>query len=97
MTADIINSFFEGGLALMLTLNIRALLKSKRVEGASLWPSLFVTIWGFWNLAYYPHLHQWASFAGGVGVVIGNSTWLALAVYYRFISTALQGKLVPTV
>lgn len=83
MTLDLINGFFEGGLALMLTLNIRRLLKDRKVEGVSLLPAVFVAVWGYWNLFYYPNLHQWFSFIGGLGVVVGNTTWLALALWFR--------------
>lgn len=83
MTPDIINGFFEGGLAVMLVGNIRQLIQDKKVSGVRLAPSFFVTAWSFWNLAYYPVLHQWVSLVGGIGVVIANCVWLALALHYR--------------
>jgi uncharacterized membrane protein YfcA len=83
MSADLINGGFELGLAMMLILNIRRLVKDKRVEGVSMLPAVFVTIWGYWNLIYYPGLHQWYSFVGGLGVVAGNTVWLYLAFKYR--------------
>lgn len=83
MSLDLINGFFEAGLALLLTLNIKHLVRDKKVSGVSMYPAVFVTLWGFWNLLYYPSLHQWFSFVGGLGVVLGNCTWLGLALYYR--------------
>lgn len=50
------------------------------------WPSTaFFTLWGGWNLVYYPHLQQWASLAGGVLLVTGNFAWCigALRIFYR--------------
>ena len=80
--ADLVNGVFEGGGSLLIWLNIRRLLKDKKVEGVSLIPTAFWTIWGYWNLYYYPSLHQWLSFAGGLGVVWGNTVWIAFAIYY---------------
>lgn len=82
--ADAGNAFFEGGLALLLTLNIKQLVKDREVKGVKLLPSIFVTAWGYWNLFYYPHLHQWASFVGGAGVCAMNTTWLYLAMKYKY-------------
>lgn len=81
--SDIGNGFFEGGLAVLLTYNIKSLIRDKEVKGASLLPSIFVTIWGYWNLYYYPSLHQWISFVGGLGVCFMNTWWLSLAFYYK--------------
>jgi len=83
MTADLGNGLFEGGGAIMLLLNLRQLVRDKKVAGVHWGPIVFWTLWGFWNLYYYPSLHQWASFAGGVGVVACNTAWLGLAFYYR--------------
>lgn len=38
------------------------------------------TVWGVWNLAYYPALGQWLSFVGGVVLVAGNLAWVVEAV-----------------
>jgi membrane protein YdbS with pleckstrin-like domain len=82
MLPDIINGLFEvlGGLAIFLS--IRKLWQDERVQGFH-WAHLsFFTAWGFWNLYYYPHLNQWWSFWGGVGVVIANIIYLAMIIYY---------------
>lgn len=84
MTApDVINGAFEllGGLT--TGLNIRALMRDKQVRGVDWRLTFFYTAWGLWNLFYYPHLGQWASFAGGVVIVAGNLVWLALVIHYR--------------
>lgn len=80
--ADLVNGVFEGGGSLLIWLNIRRRLKDKKVEGVSLIPTAFWTIWGYWNLYYYPSLHQWLSFAGGLGMVWGNTVWIVFAIYY---------------
>ena len=49
-----------------------------------MWPiQAFFTSWGVWNLYYYPTLHQWASFVGGIFLVLGNGTWVIMAAYYE--------------
>lgn len=80
---DLVNGLFEivGGLTQVL--NIRQLMRDKQVKGVS-WPVTgFFTAWGLWNLLYYPHLEQWFSFFGGILLVLTNSIWLALLMYYR--------------
>lgn len=80
---DAINGCFEFMGAILLLLNVRRLLRDKRIAGVSLLPTAFFTAWGLWNMLYYPHLGQWWSFCGGVAVVVVNATWVALAVYYN--------------
>jgi hypothetical protein len=62
--------------------HIRRLWKDKSVSGVSIWAAAFFTSWGFWNLYYYPHLGQWWSFLGGLGIVCGNCIWVGGLVYY---------------
>ncbi len=79
---DLINGFFElfgGG---FITLSCIKLLRDKKVRGVSPVHVTYFTLWGFWNLAYYPHLKQWTSFVGGAVVVLVNVFWLTLLVYY---------------
>jgi ABC-type transport system involved in cytochrome c biogenesis permease subunit len=79
---DGINCAFEFGGALMLLLNVFRLVKDKRIAGVAILPTAFFAVWGVWNLAYYPSLGQWASFVGGVAVVVVNSVWVGLALHY---------------
>jgi len=83
LTNDLINSAFEGGLGALVWLNFHQLLRDKTVKGTHWFPPVFVTIWGYWNLWYYPSLHQWCSFVGGASLALANTAWLALAIHYR--------------
>ncbi len=83
MTNDLINGLFELSGALLLSLNVRRLLKDKQLKGVSWLPTLFFTSWGIWNLHYYPSLDQWFSFLGGCAIVSVNTIWLFLLFYYR--------------
>lgn len=82
MTPDLINGVFETVGGLMCWMNVQKVLKDKSVAGVY-WPiQAFFSAWGLWNLYYYPTLNQWASFVGGVFLVVGNTIWTVLAAYY---------------
>jgi len=82
MIPDMINGCFEFlGMPFVL-LSVVKLLREKSTKGVSLWTPAFFSLWGFWNLYYYPHLGQWASFLGGIGIAVANTWWLWLLVYY---------------
>ena len=79
---DLVNSLFEWGGALFMILNIRRLHHDKVVRGVDWRVTAFFTVWGFWNLYYYPALDQWLSFAATLGIVTGNTIYMGLMIYY---------------
>lgn len=81
--ADLINALFESSAGLFLWNNVRLLYKHKKVRGVSVLSTTVFTLWGYWNLYYYPYLNQWLSFLGGILVVFANTTWVYLALRYR--------------
>lgn len=82
MTGDTINALFEFTGAFFIIGHIAALLKDKSVAGVW-WPAvLFFTMWGVWNLWYYPSLDQWLSFVAGALLATCNAVYVALLVYY---------------
>jgi hypothetical protein len=82
-TPDVVNGAFEVLGGLMIWLNVRALRRDRMVRGIDWRVTWFFTLWGFWNLFYYPSLDQWASFVGGLVIASGNVAWLALVIKYR--------------
>lgn len=82
MLPDLINGLFEFCGGLMIFMNVRQIWKDKAVKGVHWIPTMFFTAWGFWNLFFYPHLHQWLSFSGGLCIVIGNTAWVILMLKY---------------
>jgi hypothetical protein len=80
---DIFNGSFELLGAPFIFLSVIKLYKDKIVAGVSWLHAGFFATWGYWNLYYYPHLDQWASFAGGVLIVIINTIWLCQLIYYE--------------
>ena len=82
MTPDLINGLFETIGALFICRSIKLLHRQKQVHGVSVLPTSFFASWGAWNLYYYPHLHQWWSFSGGVLMVTINTIWVMQMAYY---------------
>jgi hypothetical protein len=79
---DVMNGAYESLGGLFVLLHILKLLRDKAVRGVSIPATAFFASWGLWNLYYYPHLDQWCSFAGGLGIVTANSAWIVLMLYY---------------
>lgn len=81
---DRVNGLFEFVGAVFALLNISKLLTDRSVRGVY-WPSVaFWTIWGGWNLYYYPALGQWFSFFGGLLLVFFNAFWVVSAGYFAW-------------
>lgn len=83
MIPDFINGCFEAAGSVFILMHVRRVVIDKAVAGVSTVATVFFTLWGFWNLFYYPHLHQWWSFAGGLAIVAANATWVSLLIKYR--------------
>lgn len=80
---DLINSLFEGFAGLMVLNHCRVLYAEKMVRGVSRVSSFFFTVWGLWNVYYYPAIGQALSFYGGLGVVAANAVYVGMMVHYR--------------
>lgn len=83
MLFDFINSMFELGAAVMAWLNVVRILKDKKIHGVSRLSTAFFVGLGVWNMYYYPHLHQWFSFSGGLCIVTANAVWLYFMWKFR--------------
>lgn len=80
---DIINGCFEFGGSIAIWRNVFAIYKDKKFLGIRISPILFFTLWGYWNLYYYPSLHQTLSLLGGISITLANSIYVYLMVKYR--------------
>jgi hypothetical protein len=80
---DAVNGAFELFGAASIWGNVATIRRDKQTRGVSKIATAFFTIWGYWNLYYYPSLGQWLSFVGGCAIVTGNSYWLYLMWKYR--------------
>ena len=81
--ADIINAAFETFGGIFICLNIFTLWKDKQVKGVNWGSTIFFTLWGFWNVWYYPFLGQGLSFIGGIFLCGANVVWLLMRLYYQ--------------
>ncbi len=79
---DLINGLYEALAGVMLGLSCIKLYEHKEVKGRSVIATVFFSSWGYWNLWYYPSLHQWLSFWGGLSIVAGNTLYAAMWYYY---------------
>ena len=83
LNADLVNGLFEVLSGFMILNHCRCLLKDKQVKGVSILSTVFFSLWGFWNLYYYPSLGQWFSFYGGLLLVFANVLWVGLMIRYK--------------
>ena len=56
---DRINACFELFAGYFIWLSIKQI---RKVKGISFKHIVFITLWGVWNLLYYPALTQWLSY-----------------------------------
>lgn len=83
MSADTVNACFElAGSAFVLN-HCRVLFKQRQVHGVSVLSAAFFLGWGFWNVLYYPSLHQWFSFAAGLSVLGANGLYVGGLLYFK--------------
>jgi hypothetical protein len=83
VTPDLINAMFELCGGFFILLHCKAVLQDKTVAGVSVLAVIFFTLWGYWNLYYYPSLGQYLSFYAGVFIMIANTMWLGLLFKFR--------------
>jgi hypothetical protein len=81
-TMDAINAVFEFAGSIAVWRNIVQIRADKGYAGLSIWAVVFFTTWGAWNLAYYPSLGQWLSFAAGCSIFLFNCWWIMLLLVY---------------
>ena len=79
---DMVNGLYELCGGFFVLLHCIKLCRDKQVQGVSVVATIFFATWGGWNLYYYPHRGQWASFAGGCNIVTMNILWIGLMWYY---------------
>ena len=76
------NGGFEIGATISIFFNCRRVVRDKKVKGVSGIATCYFSLWGMWNLLYYSHLDQWFSFWSGATVVVVNTCYVYLLIYY---------------
>jgi ABC-type transport system involved in cytochrome c biogenesis permease subunit len=92
MIGDLINGTFESLGSVFILFSIIKLHKEKQVKGVDYKHIAFFTIWGIWNLYYYPSLNQRLSFIGGILIVIANVVWVSQIIYYSRVNGEVRCK-----
>jgi hypothetical protein len=85
LTNDMINGLWELCGSLFLFRNSQMLWRDKMVKGVSILPTIYFFGWGIWNLFWYPSLHQFYSFMGGITIMAANCLWIVLMLYFKFL------------
>lgn len=80
---DFINCSFEFLASLAILNHCRTLIKDKQVKGISILSIVFFTMWGAWNIYYYPSLGQTLSFYAGILVFLVNLYYIYLLFKYQ--------------
>lgn len=81
--SDLINGLIEISSAVVSSINVYRLYKDKQVKGFSVIPVIYFTLWGLWNLYFYPANNLIWSFIGGIFIVIVNGVWICQIYYYK--------------
>ena len=79
---DCVHGTFELAGGFFILLHVLRLLRDKEVRGVSAIAVAYMTLWGFWNMYYYPFLAQWFSTFGGAAIALINTAWVVLLFYY---------------
>lgn len=75
---DLVNGCFEAAGAWSAWANFKRLKRDRDVKGI-VWQFTFIwCTWGYFNLIFYPYLHQWFSALAGAVLAVGNTFWLIL-------------------
>lgn len=79
---DFANGCFEFFGACLICLNIKQLYRDKKLSGVHWMPQMFFTTWGLYNLGFYPYLGQYWSFLGACTIVLTNTIYISMMLYY---------------
>lgn len=85
MNPDITQACWELGSACFGLLNIRAILRARKIDGVHWAPTLFFAAWGVYNLWFYDALNLPAAWWAGMAITAVNSLWLGLVFYFSVI------------
>jgi hypothetical protein len=86
MTLDLVNSFFQLGMAIIAWMNVVRLLRDRKVRGVTpltvAWPMLM----GWWNIIYFSTLGHYFSLVVGIALAAANTLWVTFWVKGRLVS-----------
>lgn len=79
---DTVNALWELAATGFVLLNVARTHKAGGTAGVSRWNQLYFTLWGVWNLVFYPFNDHWMSAAAGACVAAANALWLAQCLFW---------------
>ena len=79
---DIVNSFLKYISGFFIIPTIIELYNTENAEGVSWIHVGFFSLWGVWNLYYFWNLDQKLSALANVFLILMNTTWLVMLLYY---------------
>ena len=82
MTPDQINATLELTGAVFTFRNALRVYRDRGYAGITWTAVAFFTTWGFWNIWYYPSLHQSWSFAAAVLLLAANLLWVSAMAWF---------------
>lgn len=80
---DAVNSVFEFLGTPFVLVSLIKVIRNKNSNGVSYLTLLFFSVWGYWNMFFYPHLEQWLSFTASIALALTNTAWMVAVLYYR--------------
>jgi hypothetical protein len=80
---DLTNAFFEAVGSVLIWLNVRRLYIDREVKGVQWEVNLFWLSWGVFNLFFYgPVMGLWISWWMGISIIVANTVWVAMLLYF---------------
>lgn len=95
ITPDLITAAFELLASAFILNHARVLWKTRQAYGVSLVSTAFFSVWGLWNLWYYPHLDQTLAFYAGIMVMVANTFWVYSIWKIRRLEKNVNPHLLP--
>lgn len=84
-TVDDITGMFQFGASIFILMNIRSLIKSKRMLGISIFTIIFYNIWDLWGIYMFYRIGNTVSMWTAIVISCVYVTWSLLVFYYNFI------------
>lgn len=84
LLSDMMMGLIQVTSAGFLGVSVLQLFRKKYVSGVSAVTVSFWVAWGLWDLYYFPSLHQWWAFGGGVVVTMMNALYVSLILLYNY-------------
>ena len=83
LSSDQINACLELAGAIFLVPTLIEAYNKKRIVGVHYITPIFFSLWGLWNIFYYPSLNQYWSASAACIMLSVNIIWLVMVFRYK--------------